>query len=154
MSKFQMGYDVSTGEIIRADYFTEKAKLPEIPLSKSARRRLRKKQRNQQATEEMNTKPMLSPHPKSWNWSGMTDYILLIRHWIDKLKINPTDTLLPHRIESNVVAYLTLLFSMKTAREDDSDLVWVDRLEDVLTSTDISKPFLSYIKTYRAGWSG
>lgn len=156
MTKLQMGYDISTGEIIRTDCFTEVAKIPDEVLSTSSRRRRKKQQReqNQQKSVQTQKSVLLVPDPKSWNWAGMNDYLLLIRYWVEKNSLGGGTNIMTKRLESTIVAYLTLLFSMKEARCDQSDLVWVDRLEDVLELSDLTKPFITYIKTYRAGWSG
>ena len=62
MPKLQMGYDISTGEIIRTDCFTESAKIPDEALSSSSRRR---KKRQQRKKIQQTTKPIvLLPRPE------------------------------------------------------------------------------------------
>lgn len=169
-----MGYDVSTGEIIRTHNFAERAKLPEPVLSRSSRRRLRKKERNQQQqhvqsqqhvqtqqhvqshqpTQQPPPPPInLIPSPLNWGWSGMHEYLLLIKYWVGQLSLGGDNNLIASRVEAAIVAYLTLLFSMKLARQDQSDTVWVDKLEEFLDSNSVTRPFVSHIITYRNGWS-
>ena len=154
MPKFQMGYDVSTGEVIRADSFTERAKLPEPTLSRSAKRRQRKKERAKEQGKALpqTTRPLM-PAPQNWGWNGMNEYLFLIKHLVEQLATTQDTTTAFSRIEAGVVAYLTLLFLMSKARADQSDLVWVDRLEDLLGKSELTQPYLTHITTYRNGWS-
>ena len=171
MSKLQMGYDVSTGEIIRTHNFTERTKRPDPVLSRSARRRLRKRERKQLQSPQNPQNPHNPPHnytqqpqqpvpsfslipsPLNWGWSGMHEYLLLIKYWVGQLSLGGDNNIIASRVEAAIVAYLTLLFSMKLARQDQSDSVWVDKLEDFLDANSVTRPFVSHIITYRNGWS-
>ena len=122
---------LARGEIIRTSYFSEVTKIPDEKLSASSRKRRNRQQRKTAEQKRVRTSlpNLLMPDPKSWNWTGMGDYSLSIRHWTEQQSLGDGSTI-THAFESTSIRCSFSLVLLQAKEEEVMGSPWKNPCEN------------------------